>query len=35
HDDGWAIELGLQRALTLRLPDGQVMTTGPPTRSAA
>jgi hypothetical protein len=35
HDDGWAIELGLQRALTLRLPDGQVMTTGPPTRIAA
>jgi len=35
HDDGWAIELGLQRALTLRLPDGQVMTTGPPTRTAA
>jgi hypothetical protein len=35
HDDGWAIELGLQRALTLRLPDGQVLTTGPPTRTAA
>jgi hypothetical protein len=35
HDDDWAIELGLQRALTLRLPDGQVMTTGPPTRTAA
>ena len=35
HDEGWAIELGLRRALTLRLPDGQVMTTGPPTRTAA
>ena len=35
HDEGWVIELGLRRALALRLPDGHIMTTGPPRRSAA
>jgi hypothetical protein len=31
HHDGWIIELGPNRELTLRLPDGTVHTTGPPT----
>ncbi len=35
HHDNWVVELGPNRELTLRLPDGQVMTTGPPTRRAA
>jgi hypothetical protein len=35
HHDNWVIELGPNRELTLRLPDGQVMTTGPPSRRAA
>ena len=33
HHDGWIIELGPHRQLTLRLPDGRVQHTGPPTRS--
>jgi len=33
HNDGWIIELGPHRELTLRLPDGSIRTTGPPTRS--
>ena len=33
HDDGWIVELGPQRELTLRLPDGAVHTTGPPGRT--
>ncbi len=33
HHDGWIIELGPNRQLTLRLPDGRVQHTGPPTRS--
>ena len=35
HHDGWVIELGPNRELTLRLPDGTVQATGPPGRSAA
>jgi hypothetical protein len=35
HHDGWTIELGPNRELTITLPDGQVMTTGPPKRGAA
>lgn len=34
HNDGWIIELGPNRELTLRLPDGSVHNTGPPGRSA-
>jgi hypothetical protein len=33
HNDAWHIELGPNRELTLRLPDGTIHTTGPPTRS--
>jgi hypothetical protein len=32
HHDGWIIELGPNRELTLRLPDGAIHTTGPPRR---
>jgi hypothetical protein len=35
HDEGWVIELGPDRVLTLTLPKGEVMTTGPPRRRAA
>ena len=35
HNDGWIIELGPNRELTLRLPDGTIHTTGPPTRKTA
>lgn len=35
HHDGWIIELGPRRELSLRLPDGTVHTTGPPGRRAA
>jgi hypothetical protein len=35
HNDGWIIELGPQRELTLRLPDGTIHNTGPPTRHTA
>ena len=35
HNDKWVIELGPNRQLTLRLPDGTVRTTGPPTIRAA
>ncbi len=34
HRDGWVISLGPNRELTLALPDGQIMTTGPPRRAA-
>jgi hypothetical protein len=34
HHDGWIIELGPNRELTLRLPDGTIRTTGPPHRRA-
>jgi hypothetical protein len=35
HHDGWIIELGPHRELTLRLPDGTVRATGPPSIRAA
>lgn len=35
HNDGWVVELGPRRQLTLRLPDGTIHNTGPPTRRAA
>jgi len=35
HHDGWLITLGSNRELTISLPDGQIMTTGPPRRDAA
>jgi hypothetical protein len=35
HHEGWNIELRPDRTLTLTLPNGEVMTTGPPTRRAA
>jgi predicted restriction endonuclease len=35
HHQGWVVELGPDRVLTLTLPNGEVMTTGPPTRRAA
>ena len=35
HHDHWTITLGPNRELTLTLPDGTIMTTGPPTIRAA
>jgi len=35
HHDGWIIELGPNRELTLRLPDGTIHTTAPPSRRTA
>ena len=35
HDAGWHIELGPNRQLTIRFPDGTIHNTGPPTRHAA
>jgi Domain of unknown function (DUF222) len=35
HNHGWILDLGAQRELTITLPDGQIMATGPPKRSAA
>jgi hypothetical protein len=35
HHHDWVITLGTRRELTIRLPDGQIMTTGPPKRNAA
>jgi hypothetical protein len=35
HHNGWIIELGPNRELTLRLPDGTIHTTGPPGRRTA
>jgi hypothetical protein len=35
HNDGWLITLGPHRELSITLPDGQIMTTGPPKRNAA
>ena len=35
HHNGWLITLGPNRELTIQLPDGQIMTTGPPHRNAA
>jgi hypothetical protein len=34
HDDGWQLELGPNRELTVRFPDGSVRSTGPPSRRA-
>ncbi|MEP6298745.1 MAG: HNH endonuclease signature motif containing protein [Ilumatobacter sp.] len=34
HDSGWGVRLGPQRRLTITLPDGTVMTAGPPSRLA-
>ncbi len=35
HDHSWVIELGQNRELTIRFPDGTVRNTGPPSRRAA
>jgi len=35
HNNGWIIELGPNRELTLRLPDGTIHTTGPTSRRTA
>ena len=35
HNDAWLVSLGPNRELSITLPDGQIMTTGPPKRSAA
>ncbi len=35
HHDNWVLTLTPDRTLTIRLPDGQIMTTGPPKRDAA
>jgi hypothetical protein len=35
HDAGWTIDLGPNRQLTIRYPDGTIHTTGPPTIRAA
>jgi len=35
HDADWQIELGHNRELSIRFPDGTIHTTGPPTRKVA
>lgn len=35
HERGWILQLGPRRELTVRTPDGEVMTTGPPSRRSA
>ena len=35
HDYGWTIELGPNRQLTIRFPDGTIHSTGPPGRRTA
>ena len=35
HHDGWLLTLTPNRTLTITLPDGTIMTTGPPKRNAA
>ena len=35
HEGGWLFTLGPNRELTIELPDGQIMRTGPPNRKAA
>ena len=35
HDAGWDVSIDGQRRLTIRLPDGSIRTTDPPTRRAA
>ncbi len=32
HEERWLVELGPNRELTVRLPDGEMLTTGPPSR---
>ena len=32
HHDGWTVTMGHDRSLEIRLPDGQILTTGPPRR---
>ena len=32
HDNGWQLQLTRDRALTVTLPDGTVLATGPPRR---
>jgi len=34
HDSGWGVALGPNRQLTVTLPDGNVLSTGPPNRRA-
>ncbi|MEY2443526.1 MAG: hypothetical protein QOE00_106, partial [Ilumatobacteraceae bacterium] len=35
HNNGWHLQLAPNRTLTITLPDGTIMTTGPPERNAA
>ena len=35
HEAGWVLDLGVGRSLTIRCPDGDVLSTGPPRRRAA
>ena len=35
HNDGWILELGANRELSIRFPDGTIHNTGPPNRRAA
>jgi hypothetical protein len=35
HTEGWQLTLGPERRLTIRFPDGNVLSTGPPSRRAA
>jgi hypothetical protein len=35
HDADWKLALGPNRQLAITLPDGTIMSTGPPTRRAA
>ena len=35
HNDGWIVELGAHRELSIRFPDGTIHNTGPPNRRAA
>jgi len=35
HNDGWVVQLGSHRELTIRFPDGNIHNTGPPNRQAA
>ena len=35
HEGGWVLTLAPDRQLTIELPDGQIMGTGPPTRKAS
>ena len=35
HQHGWQLTLNADRSIELRLPDGQILTTGPPRQHAA